>query len=327
MNAVWSFWSKPFLAHRCSTWLSEKHHLLSWILSVETVKRYYGPAILHTDDRGARMLVDGIGLEFDRVVTSLNALHQHDPAWWALGKLYAYRAQREPFVHLDSDVYLWQPLPDGLISAPVLAQNPEPFMPGYSYYQPEAIDAVLGAGNGGWVPPEWTWYRTSQIGQRGECCGVFGGNRVDFIRHYATQAVRLLEHGANRTAWQRLDRKVDHAILVEQYLLAACIEYHRAHGDSHYRDIDINYLFASMDDAFNPESAERAGYTHLIAGAKRNPAIAHDLESRVAEDYPDQYERCTEYIERRGKCAYGPTGKRGPELIAGAAPEITIQRQ
>jgi len=75
------------------------------------------------------MLVDGIGLEFDRVSTSLNALDAHDPGWWALGKLYTYRAQREPFVHLDNDVFLWRPLPERLASAPLLAQNPEPLRP------------------------------------------------------------------------------------------------------------------------------------------------------------------------------------------------------
>jgi hypothetical protein len=47
--------------------------------------------------------------------------------WWTLGKLHAYRSQTTPFVHLDSDVYLWSPLPRRLTSAPVFGQNPERF--------------------------------------------------------------------------------------------------------------------------------------------------------------------------------------------------------
>lgn len=292
LKAVWSFWSKPFRAHHHRVWASEKHHLLAWVLSTQTARRHYHPIELHTDDAGARMLVDGIGLEFDRVCTSLNALHARDPEWWALGKLYAYRAQAEPFVHLDNDVFLWQPLPAGLESAPVLAQNPEYFIPGQSYYQPEAFEWALAGIEDAWLPPEWQWYRANGMAQRAECCGVFGGNRVDFIRHFAAQAIRLIEHPGNQLGWQHLGDKIGHNILFEQYLLAACVEFHQAHSNSPFRDVAIRHLFSSTDEAFDPETAARMGYTHLIADAKRNWQLAGRIETRVARDYPRHYQRC-----------------------------------
>src|SRR4029077_502271 len=125
----------------------------------------------------------------------------HDPAWWALGKLYAYRAQREPFVHLDNDVFLWQPLPDRVESAPLFAQNPDHFEPGRSFYHPEAFEAALNGVGRAWLPREWRWFRSSGRPQRGESCGVFGGRRDDFVRHYAGQAIRLIEHAPNRIGW------------------------------------------------------------------------------------------------------------------------------
>src|SRR6187431_444771 len=67
LKAVWSFWSKPFRSHHHRVWTSEKEHLLAWVLSTQTARQHYGPTELHTDDAGARMLIDGIGLEFDRV--------------------------------------------------------------------------------------------------------------------------------------------------------------------------------------------------------------------------------------------------------------------
>ena len=84
MKAVWSFWDKPFQSHHHRVWASERHHLLAWVLSTQTARQHYRTTELHTDDAGARMLVDGIGLEFDRVCVSLNALRAHDPGWWAL---------------------------------------------------------------------------------------------------------------------------------------------------------------------------------------------------------------------------------------------------
>jgi hypothetical protein len=291
MRAVWSFWSKPFSAHRNRVWASERHHLLSWILSTETAKRHYRPAVLHTDDAGARLLVDDLGLEFDAVHTSLNAIADADPAWWALGKLYTYRLQREPFVHIDNDVFLWKALPPDLESAQVFAQNAEPFVVGQSFYQPEAVEQALRAAAHGWLPREWRWYRQGSPHSRGECCGIFGGNRVDFIRHYATQAIRLVERPGNRRALAAMPDKAVHMVLVEQYLLAACIEYFRAHAEAAFHDVAISYLFSSLEQAFDSETAARRGYTHLISNAKRNPEIADRLEARVARDYPAHYQR------------------------------------
>jgi len=297
-RAVWSYWSKPYEARQHEPWLSEKHHLLSWVLSTMTARRHCGETALCTDDAGARLLVDGIGLEFHHVSTALNALHVSDPDWWALGKLYAYRVQTEPFVHIDSDVFLWRPLSPDPATVPLLAQNPEYFSAGQFHYRPEDFEAAI-AGAGGWLPSEWLWYRANESDQRGECCGVFGGSRVDFIAHYASQAIRLMEEPRNRAVWQSVCGKSGHNFLFEQYLLAACIEYHRNHADSPYRDVAISYVFSSMQEAFNPRTAEHVGYTHLISDAKRNPHFARRVEARVAQDHPAQYERCLKYLERR----------------------------
>jgi hypothetical protein len=294
MRAVWSFWTKPFRLHHRSVWPSERHHLLAWVLSVETARRHYPDTMLCTDDDGARLLVDRLGLEFAHVSTALNALAGHDPGWWALGKIYAYRAQTGPFVHLDNDVFLWQPLPERLFSALVFAQNPEYFTTGASYYQPEEFERSLHTTRRGWLPAEWVWYRSLGPHQRAVCCGIFGGRRLDFIHHYAEQAIRLLEHPDNQHGWALLADKIGHNILFEQYLLSACLEYHRQQAHSLYRDMEMQYLFNSPDEAFDPGQAARAGYTHLIAGAKQNRAIAERLERRVRRDYPGHYERCVE---------------------------------
>jgi hypothetical protein len=67
MRAVWSFWSAPYLGYYHRLWFSERHHLLSWILSVRSAGRYYPDTWLFTDSDGARMLVDGLGLQFRHV--------------------------------------------------------------------------------------------------------------------------------------------------------------------------------------------------------------------------------------------------------------------
>ncbi len=294
MIAVWSFWSKPYRLSRHKTWASERHHLLSWILSVELARKHFCKTQLVTDEQGARMLVEGLKLEFDTVTTALDVLDRHYPRWWALGKIYTYRAQHEPFIHIDSDVYLWKPLPV-TADTPLFAQNPEHFRVGSSFYKPELVLDFMVQHNG-WLPEQWRWFLAGTDKQRAECCGVFGGNRLEFINYYADLAIRFIEHTDNRHLWAELDKRIETNVLVEQYLLSACIEYNNRHGKVSGQSLAIEYLFASQQDAFNPEKAAAAGYTHLIADSKKDATIANSLELRVEKDYPEAYQNCMRYI-------------------------------
>jgi hypothetical protein len=291
VKAVWSFWSKPFEVHRQFSWPSKRHHLFAWVLSVELARRHYPDTWLITDDAGARLLVDRLGLPFTHISTDLNALAQHNPDWWALGKLYAYRMQTEPFVHIDSDVFLWKPLQERLKRADVFAQNPEPISPSTSYYQSERLERALRGTIGGWLPDEWYWYRRARD-HRAECCGIFGGNRIDFINRFACAALRVIEDPTNRPALALLHDKRTLMLVIEQYLLSAFAEYHKVAAALPAGTIQIEHLFQTMADVWNPSCAAQAGFTHLMADTKQNLLLAARLENRVRCDYPQYYRRC-----------------------------------
>ena len=291
MQAVWSFWSKPYAAHHRRVWLSDFHHRLAWVLSVKSASRHYPRTVLVTDADGARLLVDELGLRFTTVSTTLSALDDEDPEWWVLGKLWAYRQQREPFVHLDSDVFLWKRLPVKVERAAVCAQNPEFFpLTEDSWYRPHAYEEAIRSVSG-WSPAEWRWSTSRRIG-KAVCCGILGGTATDFLSYYADLAIRMVQHPRNRAAWAALGSPVGDNILVEQYLLAACLEFHRNRLGSPYRHVNAAYLFDSTDEAFDERRAARVGYTHLIGGAKNDPGMMLRLEARVRREYPDLYERC-----------------------------------
>lgn len=294
MKAVWSFWTKPYFAG-WTRWYTNWHHWLGWGLSVYAARRHYPETSLVTDDEGARILVDKLQLPFDHVSTALNSIDNQNSDWWTLGKLEAYRCQREPFVHIDADVFLWKPLSAEVEEADVFAQNPEPITPGATLYTPEEIERVIGPPGTGWLPKEWTWYRRRPNVQS-QCCGVFGGNRVDFINHYASTALRIVTDPRNRDGLKALSDKSRHMLLIEQYLLTACIDYHHQHKRSPYRGIEIRHIFSTVEDAFRPERATEAGFTHLAAGTKRSRRVSRDLELRVRHDLPEYYERCMSYV-------------------------------
>jgi hypothetical protein len=287
MRAVWSLWTKPMLARPNTIWLHERGHWLSWVLSVETARRHYPEVALVTDGAGARVLVDEIGLQFDEVSTELDALEDVDPRWWAIGKLFAHRAQRAPFVHIDADAYLWKRLPAIVEHAPVLAQSPEPVIG--PFYDPWRLHDLLERRAGG-APEAWTWYMRNAR-QTAACCGIVGGQDVDLLRSYAELAIDVALNPKHRAIWQ--GENENHMVTIEQYLLPACVAYRSAkRGDR--PDVYLQYLFPR--GTF--ECVEEVGYTHLIGYAKWSTEANERVEEIVRRDYPALHRRCIDYSER-----------------------------
>jgi hypothetical protein len=286
MNAIWSFWTKPFFAARASSWHTDWHHWLAWGLSLSAASRHYQSTHLVTDDEGARVLIDDLQLPFQSVSTALNRLDDEDPAWWSLGKIEAYRLQQEPFVHIDTDVFLWKRLPRRLENADVFAQNREAIGPGPTIYRPWEVEEALGYPDHGWLPEEWPSFR-KHPSPSGACCGILGGQNVELIRRYAETALRLIRDPLNEAAMRAFAKKEEHMVLLEQYLVVMCAEYRR---------VTVEYLFDELGDAYHPEYAADLGYTHLASDAKRNRRIAALLERRVSEDLPEHYHRCMRLV-------------------------------
>jgi len=300
VRAVWSFWSRPFHAYKGGIWTSPLHHLLAWGLSVHAARRHYPDTMLVTDREGKELLVDRLGLPFTHVSTDLEQLRGADIGWWALGKVVAYGLQDRPFVHLDSDVFLWKALPRAVAEAPVFAQSPEYFHGNDEGCGPRDIEAAFAA-HGLALPVEWEWARSKSTQFfKEENCGMVGGSHLAFFRYFTETALDLVLNPGHAPAWARVPDKAGYNMIIEQFLLAACVEYHRFHPDSPYRGVRIAHLFRSWEDACNPQRAARAGFTHLIGGAKSSPAVATRLEARMRREDPGYLRRCERALGMAG---------------------------
>jgi hypothetical protein len=292
MRAVWTFWSKPYDAGRGRGWSQPRHHLQAWGLSLRLARQHFPETVLITDTPGKALLVNKLGLEFTEVSTALDRLRDADPGWWALGKLMAYSLQNQPFVHLDTDVFLWRALPAALISAPVFAQCPEGHSLEHMGCPLRAIEDALRR-HGQSLPVEWEWASSrSTTWFRQENCGILGSNRPDFVRHYAQTALRLILDPSYRAVWSELPQKHEFNMILEQFLLGACVDFHRIDPASAFRGISMRYLFSTWAEAYNPASAARVGYTHLIGDAKADPGVTARLDRRVATLDPAFHRVC-----------------------------------
>lgn len=301
MRAVWSFWSKPSQMRKNSGWYSDLHHLLAWGLSLQTAGRHYPDTVLVTDRPGKRLLVDQLGLPFVHVSTELERLATIDPGWWTLGKLIAYSLQDRPFVHIDSDVFLWKPLPHRVAESPVFAQCVG-YLPSDWNAGPceiaRAFDDVQIE-----LPVEWQWARSRNESRFGlHNAGILGGTRQDFLRHYSQTAVDLVMRPGHAPAWERSVSSISPgwaAVIVEEFTLYVCLEYHRWNPTSAYRGVRIEHLFPSWDAAYDARQSARVGYTHLMGNAKSHPTIARRLEERVRREDPAYFRRCQQIADTR----------------------------
>jgi len=296
MRAVWSFWSPPYIAQSGRNWCTPLHHFLAWGLSLATAGRHYPDTVLITDSYGKKLLIDDLGLSFATVSTELDSVRDADPVWWALGKLIAYTMQDRPFVHIDTDVFLWRPLPAELGDAPVFAQCPE-YYPRASHHAFHIANSFSAADTE--LPVEWQWAVSRDDGFiREENCGILGGARIDFIRHYAQSAIDVMLSPDYSAGWSRSGIRSN--MTMEQFFLSACAEYHCSHPSSPYRGVTVRHLFPSRSDAFDPGCSARAGYTHLLGDAKSSPVVGKRMEERVKRDDPDYFRRCEQVARSIG---------------------------
>lgn len=292
MRAVWSYWSKPYAERTGYGWHQPLHHLLAWGLSVRLAQRHYPETVLVTDSFGKALLLDALELPFTHVSTELDRLDGADPGLWALGKLVAYSLQDEPFVHVDTDVFMWRPLPVRLQGAPVLAQNPERWSAADPRCSLRVIEDAF-ARHDFVLPAEWEWARSHWgMLMHQANCGIIGGQNVEFLRYYAGLALDLVLNPRHAPAWEAIPGLAEMNVIIEQFLLSACLEFHRSAPDSPFRGIYARYLFPSSEAAFNSTYANRAGYTHLLGDTKSSDRVARRLEQRMEREHEEFYLRC-----------------------------------
>lgn len=237
MRIVQTFWSKPFweaerkkgLQQACG-WCNPLYYYMSHALSCLSLRQFYDDVELYTDTAGKRLLIDELQLPYTEVHLLPEELDSYPSELWALGKVFVYRDQREPFLHVDNDVFIWQRFPDNIVQAPLVAQNYERDI---AFNRANVINVMMIADN---IPPYMRRMKATDEAN----VGIFGGTDTDFIRRYADEALRFAT--ANVDKLSRLQYHYYFNTVFEQYLLT-CL------AASEGRE--ITYAFDDVDDHFS----------------------------------------------------------------------------
>ena len=191
MKIIQSFWTgnKNSLTDSYG-WLLPIFNYLSWIISCYQLRRYYDDVTLVTDSQGYDVLINKLHLPYTDVIVSLDCLNHYNPNLWALAKIKAYQSIKEPFIHVDGDVFIWTKIDESLRDHELIVQNEETTTDYYGKMWRDIRHAIS------YMPEEMKRYDL-HIDNKAYNMGIFGGTDIDFIQRYTYKTFDFSSKSSN----------------------------------------------------------------------------------------------------------------------------------
>ncbi|MDY6131668.1 MAG: DUF6734 family protein [Prevotella sp.] len=280
MKIVQSFWTGGKDAiHSNYGWQSPIDHYLSWIISCNQLRKQYDRVFLVTDQQGYKVLVEKLVLPYTEVNVCLDTLNCYNSNLWALAKIKAYSIQEEPFIHVDGDVFVWEPIDASLEDNDLIVQNREVTS---NYYRmmwntirPTLKDI-----------PTFMMSFDQNKSNGAYNMGIFGGNDIGFIKEYCRESFCFVD---NNFYEANTLEDINFNIFFEQVLLHEIAEERNKKvatyineeiGDNQYRN------FGNFD-----EVPDKQKYLHLLGSYKKQQIVSLKMRAYVLEHYPEYYHR------------------------------------
>lgn len=282
MKIIHTYWSKPSITYKNDhslSWMSEEDHAMSWAFSMLRIKKMGFNIMLYTDRDGYDWLINKLCLPYDSVDIGLEDI-DIPLNLWSLSKIWVYAQQKEPFIHIDGDVYIWddeilQHLSDNEILCQHIESN-------YPYYQ-ECFEYIKKKNF--ILPDNYIFEEDNCFKNVALNCGVIGSSNYEVFQLLWELAFSLynknkekctaLAIGANTFFEQFAVYLVSHKLQIK-IKTVFCNEINFLDGDSL-----LNFHAIPYDQK----------YIHLSTSAKKNPRLIKELENRLRFEFPMYYGR------------------------------------
>lgn len=236
---IWTFWTGQ-MGYKVSF-----EDLLYLSVSIELVKKISQDVVVYTDSRGLAE-IERNNIDVDKVVLDFNIPEAPVPRL-AQAKLMVMSLQKDPFFHIDHDVFLLKELPQ-YNNVDLVTQNLE-FKPLYGSFYKIAVDNAIKQNI---TLPEELLSCINKEDYSGYNCGYLDAQNLDLIAEWTQKALKLSE------TWTPY--VISDNIFVQQMLLYAIAK---------SKPYKIGTLLGDgHPDSIN-QIANELGYVHLM-GAKNS---------------------------------------------------------
>lgn len=196
-------------------------------------------------------------------------------------KILTYENQREAFIHIDNDIFMWKRLPDRLREAPLVAQHQERDSKFYIDVYNQLIKDNIS------IPSCLnSCYDGTYISSYN--AGLLGGNDISFLREYISEIRRFIDSNRHKIAVS--DRKFLYNVVFEQWLFFGLTKQQRKTVKTFYHTPITDF---DMVEAHVPSQILSLGaleYLHVMEhkdNIRCNRFIAYKMQS----EFPKEYER------------------------------------
>lgn len=253
-------------------------HWMAWAFSCLQLRKFYPDVELHTNQAGKEILIDTLKLPYTKVHLSLendfmNNLH---PKMWAYSKIHTYSIQKEPFLHVDGDVFIWEAFDEQLLKSPLIAQNIEDDLDIYH----KSLQVINRYAD---YKPDWLTF--SQDHPKAYNAGILGGSDLSFIKEYTDLAFQFYE--GNKNCLDTLsteDRNIN--TIVEQYWLYVLSEKRK-------EDVSFftNQIVCKAEDFRSFVEIEKipfeSQYLHTLGFFKKSQYVNDFISFVLKVEYPE----------------------------------------
>jgi hypothetical protein len=264
VNLVLSLWTKPCTDGKAHGYSTIKDMISSLILSVNVAKKHYPNIHFYTDKLGYEWIKPHLHLlPFTKIEICLDDVNWVEDVYWSLCKIYVYSLQKEPFIHIDNDVFLWEPIPEKYLEGDFVFQEVEGTIENYHFYKDGLIlyqDAV-----------------PKEIVDRGGAfnCGVFGvltQRAINLLPKYYDLGCQFVNTAREiGKEGHSMERQWLASVLIEQLAIYSLVN-----------DTEDPYkwsVFLRYDE--NGKKEIEFNYTHMVAASKKQKPVEKKIEERI----------------------------------------------
>jgi hypothetical protein len=261
-------------------WLSKKYNFMSWTLSCLQLRKFYDKVELITDAIGKQLLIDTLGLPYTDVNVELDSLNHYPNSLWTLPKIYAYKIQKEPFIHTDGDVYIWERFSKTIESSQLCSQ--QLVIDNKSQYiSMKEIETHFK-----FIPDCIKKDKAENNILRISNAGIIGGTNLNFFKEFVKMSFEFVDK--NLAHLDKL-KSGNFGMIFEEYLFYCLAK---------EKGIEVTYLLEPLKDDFTiiqlmdfETVPKKTKFIHPIGNFKKYKQICDLLANTLLVNYPDYYYR------------------------------------
>lgn len=221
-----------------------------------------------------------LGLPVTEYSIKLEDMKKVSRSFWAYGKLIAYASQSRPFVHIDNDIFLWDPLPKRILESELCFQSKEQFdLPGYGWY-----DMLRPCWAEAQVRPQIVV--NNEVTDFAYNCGICGGYNMDFFKKWKDLSTEYIFAEENQNLFfSKFKRVLSHQNLFhEQYFAASLVKYYNMRSR-------VEVIADYVDDI-----SKVMKYTHLWGTTKRDKSMMIRVKNRLQKEEPELFSKVESFV-------------------------------